>query len=351
MMKELSEDSKAFLNGSDKVDKKSNNDNSQQRVLAIYDRMIHGYRISKSDLIDKYQVNARTIQRDMAVIRNMLDKDSREWDSSKLRTVKLDRNTNEFYIDPPMKDLLKKEQAFVVLKMLMECRGLNKEELDEIVDKVIDCAVPKSESTSFKNMLNQELANYSEPQHGQKLIKTVWWLQERINEKHIVSINYIRGDGKETKRNVIPVGLMFNEFYFYLIGYIKSKAEINKDISKRFPTVFRVDRITEYRDRKEVYSNIEVPHDKQLTEGEFRKRVQFMYGGELRRYTLEVDSGSVEAVLDRLPSARIRKDMKAKIADRVVVEAEVYGPGFNMWVKGQEEFVRVVKDIPALGKW
>lgn len=342
------DDNKEFLDV--KVEEKSSNDNSQQRVLAIYDRMIHGYRIRKEHLIDKYQVNARTIQRDMAVIRNMLDRDSREWDS-RFRTVKFDRKTNEFYIDPPMKDLLKKEQAFIVLKMLMECRGLNKKELDEIVAKIIDCAVSKSESTSFKNMLNQERANYTEPLHRKSLVDTVWWLQKRINDKHIININYIRGDGKETKRNVIPVGLMFNEFYFYLIGYIKSKAEINKDISKRFPTVFRVDRITECRDRKEVYSNLEVPHDKQLTEGEFRKRVQFMYGGELRRYTMEVDSGSVESVLDRLPSARVRKDIKPKTAGRIVIEAEVYGSGFNMWVKGQEGFVTVVKDIPALGKW
>jgi hypothetical protein len=55
------------------------------------------------------------------------------------------------------------------------------------------------------------------------------------------------------------------------------------DDSKKFPTVFRVDRIGNIKRLPEVF---DIPYTKRFSETEFRKRVQFMYSGELRTVTL-----------------------------------------------------------------
>ena len=64
-------------------------------------------------------------------------------------------------------------------------------------------------------------------------------------------------------------------------------------------------------------------------------RIQFMYGGRLRKIRFRYSGESVEAVLDRLPTAKIlgRED------GGYVIEAEVFGKGIDMWAKSQGEYI------------
>ncbi|MEJ7542011.1 HTH domain-containing protein [Staphylococcus intermedius] len=52
--------------------------NRAQRLLSIYTRLIHHQRIDKTSLADEFNVNERTIKRDIQEIRNYLY-DNEEW--------------------------------------------------------------------------------------------------------------------------------------------------------------------------------------------------------------------------------------------------------------------------------
>lgn len=67
-----------------------------------------------------------------------------------------------------------------------------------------------------------------------------------------------------------------------------------------------------------------------------RKRIQFMYGGQLKRIRFEYTGPSVEAVLDRLPTAKIERKTEAGW----IITAEVFGKGIEMWMKSQGEKVK-----------
>ena len=103
----------------------------------------------------------------------------------------------------------------------------------------------------------------------------------------------------------------------------------------KFPTIYRVDRIV---DLKVTNEHFKIPYRNRFEEGEFRKRIQFMYGGELRKIRLKCKSESLEAVLDRLPTAEIL----SKDNDIYIVEAEVFGKGVDMWVRSQGDGVELV---------
>ena len=83
-----------------------------------------------------------------------------------------------------------------------------------------------------------------------------------------------------------------------------------------------------------------VPYADKFEEGEFRKRVQFTYGGKLQKVRFTYSGPSIEAVLDRLPTAQII-DEKDGI---YTVEAETFGKGIEMWLKGQGENVKIKLD-------
>ena len=105
-----------------------------------------------------------------------------------------------------------------------------------------------------------------------------------------------------------------------------------------YPAVFRVDRIESYQILKQHF---QIPYRNRFEDGEFRKRVQFMYPGELMRLQFVYTGRSVEAVLDRLPTARIKKQED----HAYYIEAEVYGKGIKMWLLSQAEYVQVLKPV------
>lgn len=124
---------------------------------------------------------------------------------------------------------------------------------------------------------------------------------------------------------------MFSEHYFYLTAFLKDKSHFENS-DDMFPTIYRVDRILSFEVLDEHFR---VPYRNRFEEGEFRKRVQFMYGGRLQRIRFRYTGPSIEAVLDRLPTARVLGEDE----DGWTVEAEVFGKGIEMWMRGQGEWI------------
>jgi hypothetical protein len=121
---------------------------------------------------------------------------------------------------------------------------------------------------------------------------------------------------------------MFSEYYFYLTAFIDDE-EVRQDfdvINDSFPTIYRIDRIRRVRTLKEEFR---IPYSSRFEEGEFRKRVQFMYGGKLRHVKFKYSGRDIDAILDRLPTAKVIDE-----SDGIyTVSAEVFGDGVDMWLR------------------
>lgn len=153
----------------------------------------------------------------------------------------------------------------------------------------------------------------------------------------MLKITYEKQDGTVVERTIKPVGIMFSEYYFYLTAFIdgidrKTDYHNPDDI---FPTIYRIDRIQEFT---VLDKHFEIPYKDRFEEGEFRKRIQFMYGGKLRRIKFRYTGRNVEAVLDRLPTAKILE----KDDTGYLLTAEVFGDGIDMWVRSQGDVVEMV---------
>lgn len=141
-------------------------------------------------------------------------------------------------------------------------------------------------------------------------------------------ISYKRLDHTTKQYIVYPVGIIFSEFYFYLIAYIEGK-------DYKYPTVFRLDRILFYESLKSTFI---VPYEKEFNDGEFRKRVQFMYSGKLNKVRFIFKGYNLGAVLDGLPTAKVI----SRDNDVYTLEAETYGKGIYIWLKSQGEKVIIL---------
>ena len=136
---------------------------------------------------------------------------------------------------------------------------------------------------------------------------------------------------KLVKRRIQPVGIMFSEYYFYLTAFLENKESFENP-DDLFPTIYRIDRIKSF---KVLDEHFHVPYSERFEEGEFRKRVQFMYGGKLQRIKFRYTGPSLEAVLDRLPTAKVI----GEDGEGWIMQAEVFGKGIDMWLRSQGEYI------------
>lgn len=75
-----------------------------------------------------------------------------------------------------------------------------------------------------------------------------------------------------------------------------------------------------------------------FNEGQLRQRSLYMWPGKLRTIKFEYSGPSVQAVLDKLPTAKIIEWNGKKH----IIEAEVYGDGIKMWLLSQGKWIKVL---------
>lgn len=299
-------------------------ENKGFRLLDIYERFNKGEILNKSDLCNHYKVSEKTIQRDIEDLRVYLQEIHYKLDES---SIIYDKDKRGYRLVKYQRNWLSNEEIMALCKILLESRAFCKEELDSLIEKLLEQSYPENRNV-IENIIGNEKLNYVPLKHGKKLLSKIWELSEIITNKERIVIHYIRQDKKETIRDIKPVSIMFSEFYFYLIAYI---TESDKDI----PIVYRIDRIQKIEKINEKFI---IPYANKFQEGEFRKRVQFMYAGELKRVKFEFTGPSLEAILDRLPTAEV----VSKEGDKYIITAESYGHGIDMWLGSQGEKVKVL---------
>ncbi|WP_293829299.1 YafY family protein [uncultured Phascolarctobacterium sp.] len=309
---------------------------AKDRLLYMYSRLVDGKMLYKKEEAQRFGCSLRSIQRDIEDLRSFLHEQNEA--TGLVQDLVYNQKLGAYQLVPPSRNLLSNEEVFATLKILLESRAFTKKELYPIIDKLIDCCIPKTEQQRVSELIGNEKLLYVEPQHQDKFLKKMWELSGAVREQQEVTIAYRRTDGVQVQRTVQPVGIMFSEFYFYLIAFIapKDKKKVKFEIENDpFPTIYRIDRIKGFTITDKHFA---VPYAQRFEEGEFRKRIQFMYGGHLQRLRFYFKGSCYEYILDRLPTAKVvQEDEKGTL-----IEAEVFGKGIDIWLKSQGELIEVV---------
>ncbi|MBB2481049.1 WYL domain-containing protein [Bacillus sp. APMAM] len=302
------------------------NGNKGFRLLSIYERLNKGETIDKALLSELFGVTQKTIQRDIDDLRAYLAE--RHFTENEA-AIKYDKSRNVYYLVRCEREWLTNQEVMALCKILLESRAFCKEELDSLISKLLMQVVP-NDRKKIEDMIRSEQHHYVPLKHGRHMLSILWELSQYIINNEIVRFNYTRQDNKSKERLVKPVAIMFSEYYFYLVAYMA-------DGSKDFPTTFRIDRIANLKGIKQHFN---IPYKDKFNDGEFRKRVQFMYSGELRKIMFKFNGPSIEAVLDRLPTAEIIEEENGVFT----ICAETYGNGIDMWIRSQGNKIELLQE-------
>ena len=302
-----------------------------QRILDIYLRLLNNREVNRKKLAQEYGVSERSIHRDISDLRNFL------LSTNNLSEIIYDDKTNGYILYNEDNQKLTNSEILAVCKILLDSRAFLKSEMTSIIDKLIKQCIPKESYLKVSKLIENEKFHYMELQHKKEFLENLWEIGEAVQKHLKMEIEYEKVDKSIVKRTILPVGIMFSEYYFYVLAHIdgidKEKYFENKD--DVFPTIYRIDRIQGFKILEEHFP---VPYKERFEEGEFRKRVQFMTGGKLKKLKFKYFGNSLEAVLDKIPTAQVID----KIENGYLISAEVFGNGIDKWILSQGKDIEMV---------
>jgi len=312
----------------------------KNRTLEIFFRGIRGEDLSPAKLAASYNISKKSITRCLNEIRDFLA-ENRELVGHTELVYSYKSKAYRLLFD----EFLSDKELFAVAKIIIGSRAFSGDDASLIIGK-LKRFVAYGDQKKLEEIIRKELFHYSEIKHDcDDVIDNLWQLISAITDKKEITISYYKMDRTLSDKRIQPVSLMFSEYYFYLIAYYIGKYDE--------PRYFRVDRIksiighrkqfdTEQVtgfDEGELLRRSDIGQAPSYDEGDLRRRNQFMFYGKLRRIRFWYTGPSVQAVLDRLPTAKIIEHGQEKY----LLEAEVYGDGIKMFLLSQGVWVKVVE--------
>ena len=274
--------------------KESENSLKTSRILSLFRRLYCGEIIQKSSEATRFSVTEKSIQRDIEDIRNYLADAQNDGD---ICEIIYSRDKKGYIMTSSVETWLKGSDILAIAKVMLESRAFCHPEMDLLLNKLL-LQVSPAEKRQIQEIICNEKFHYAPVRHGKALIDNLWILSQSMQEQCLIQITYKKeNDEHSVLRVVEPQGIMFSEYYFYLIACIHGT-------SYDFPAVYRIDRIREITRLNASYA---ISYCNRFQEGEYRKRVQFMKAGSLLRIRFKFWGKSLEAVMDRLPTARVVK--------------------------------------------
>jgi predicted DNA-binding transcriptional regulator YafY len=306
------------------------------RALSMYSRLMNGRIIYKYEEAIRFGVSEKSIQRDIEEIRTFLDNQAAT--DGIPNNLIYDYSLRGYRIEQADSAKFTNDEVLATCKILLSSRAFSKREMSSLLDKLIECCVPISNRKLVSDLMRNERFHYVELTHKQNILDKMMVLGNAIYSQFIIEFDYQGVQGHSLKhRKIEPLAILFSDFYFYLVGVIRDidRQKAFADPNDIFPTIYRVDRLKHLHVTDEHFST---PYRNRFEEGEYRKRIQFMRGGKLRKVRFEYSGYAVEAVLDRLPTAKVLSEDDKKY----VIEAEVFGDGIDMWLRSQGDMVRIL---------
>lgn len=301
-------------------------DSKSERSLSIFFRFLRGESLSVKRLSSEYEVSTKSISRSINDMKAFLA-DHREL----VGNTELRYSSQDKCYHLHMDEFLTSKELISLLEILIGTRALSKIELLTIVDKLKKFSTIEDRQI-ITEVIKKELYHYSEVKHDCDSVQdTLWKLVNNIREKHEISIDYYRTNRDFVTHRIRPASVMFSDYYFYLIAF-----PVDRNTSK--PLYFRADRIKHITVHRKTFTTDDAPD---YDEGLLQQRSLLMWPGKLQTIRFEYSGPSVQAVLDKLPTAKIIDCTDGKY----LIEAEVYGDGIKMWLLSQGTWVKVVAPI------
>lgn len=290
---------------------------SATRQLTIYQTLLTGAPVTKKDLVERFDVDERSIQRDISNIRNFIAEENLELE------LEYRRSTKAYQLVGKMQTF-GKAHVLALVKILLASRAFNKDETEQLIELLLARLAPE-EQRELNWIIKNEQSNYLPLTSATELLKPLWDFSLYIVRSQAVDITYTKQRGEKVTRTIVPKAVIFSDYYFYVVSY---NPKYDNDL------FYRLDRIKEWYPSDE---KIKIEHKDRYEDGKLRKKIQYMTPGDQKKIRFEF-TGILEAALDRFPMSKVIENDGKK----ALLEVETIDQGAKMWLLSQGQRVKIV---------
>ena len=126
----------------------------ERRILSIYTELVNGKVINKAEMAEKYGVDARSIQRDLADIRSFIEESTIE--TGVENDLVYDAKQKGFRLEQTNKMKFTNDEVLAICKILLDSRAFRKDDMNVILDKLMDCCVPRQNKKRVDDLISNE---------------------------------------------------------------------------------------------------------------------------------------------------------------------------------------------------
>ena len=120
------------------------------RVLSLYQRLMEGEVVDKEVEAARYGVSARSIQRDISAINNFFEQETEK--SGVINSIEYDKKRGGHYLSQIYRTRLTNSEILAICKILLDSRAFTKKEMDDMLQKLIESCVPKSNQRLVRDL-------------------------------------------------------------------------------------------------------------------------------------------------------------------------------------------------------
>ena len=198
-------------------------DKRSYRVLKLFEtlqKLGQGAALDRKEFAEEMGVSERSVQRDIRTINEYLS------DCENSSEIVYDRQRNGYRLCREDTCFLDKGEILAICKILIESRAFSKAELKSLLNRLLHSMISKDTQKEIENYIRNELFYYIDPAHAKADLQLLWRVEEAIHHCRILHISYEKKDGTAVERRIWPVGILFSEYYFYMMGNLRIKYNL-----------------------------------------------------------------------------------------------------------------------------
>ncbi|AQP53583.1 hypothetical protein CBF34_00540 [Vagococcus penaei] len=301
--------------------------NGQARIVDILLRLLNGECLTKAELMGDYQKQDSTIQRDMAIIEDALQSHL-ELSSSSLGILNRE-NKGQYYLEQEkVSTELTDTELLAIVKILCSVRIFNKEESDQIIEKLVTLADdPKQIQESIKNE-----RFYYQGIIDEGLLARIEFVQDAIVNRRKIEFSYTKNNTTVTFQR-IPTAIYFADLYFFMLSASHTAQD---DVDLSMLNKFRINNMV---NPKIISSHNKTQYRDKFEAGILRNQTVLPFLGNPTTIVLDFYYDPAY-VLDRFPESKIIQ-VNEDGSVRIKIKGND-GYGVKMWALGQGDMVKVI---------
>ena len=152
------------------------------RLLKMFDMLQRGAGLNSRELQDRFGITAKSVQRDIEELRTYI---ADNYDQAEGENIEYSRIQKSYFWRNRSNIMLDEKEILLIAVILLESRGLTKDELQRLLEKILlQCS--KTSEKKIRQLIQNEMFYYKATQNAKPKLNNLW--KHLINTERIKSI-------------------------------------------------------------------------------------------------------------------------------------------------------------------